>query len=519
MKRFSITILTACIIFLSACNKDKGNYDYKDINEIKISGIASGYSTVLGVDVLHIEPKLQMTETEADPARFKYYWILYRGTTIIDTLSTTPILDYKVNVSPDNYVLYLRVVDSKTGVTWKAGTNLTVGTRFSTGLMLMGTGDNGNAEMDMITMVTDTVVVRGILSASGLPALQDPVTVLHNGSKDTSGNQGRLWIMTKSGSYYLDRKSMLGNTSKKFGSIVVLTDNLNKESLTPVYYAPQIKERGGNTSSSGNFTRAIITSDGNLFTTHTFLTGGDFYQNPVNREQSNFNKLLVAAPRLWYAINSMTSVMWYDTDNQRFMNYAQFGTGTVSTVPADNPTDIFPWNQASVGRTLVYGENTRNTDGGSTNGNSFAIVKDNGNTHYIYKFYASGATPQKRDMYTVLPIAANFDKASCYAFSSRRTVVFYAVGNTLYAYDYNKGLEKSYVFPEVVDEVTMLRFDTQIDFATNALYIGTYNTSTKGRLRRFMVGTDPNTVTIAPVDRSDWDGLIKIKDMNWRAVN
>jgi hypothetical protein len=519
MKRFSLTILTAVITFLSACYKDKGNYDYKDINEIKISGIAANYSTILAVDVLHIEPKIEMTEGGTDPTRFSYYWILNRGTTAIDTLGTAPILDYKVNVEPNSYVLYFRVVDNETGLAWKAGTNLTVGTRFSIGLMLMGTGDNGNAEVDMITMVTDTVVVRGILSASGLPALQDPVTVLHNGSRDTSGNQGRVWIMTKSGSYYIDRKLMLGNTSKKFGSIVVLTDNLIKESLTPVYYAPQFKDRAGNTSSSGNFTRAIITSDGNLFTTHTFLTGGDFYQNPVNRESGNFNKLLIAAPCLWYPINNMTSVMWYDTENQRFMNYAQFGTGTVSTVPTDNPTDIFPWNQASVNRTLVYGENTRNTDGGSTNGNSFAIVKDNSNTHYIYKFYASGATPQKRDIYTVLSVATNFDKASCYAFSSRRTVVFYAVGNTLYAYDYNKGLEKSYVFPEIVDEITMLKFDTQIDFASNGLYVGTYNTSTKGRLRRYIVGSNPNIVDITPVDRSDWNGLIKIKDMNWRAFN
>ncbi len=94
------------------------------------------------------------------------------------------------------------------------------------------------------------------------------------------------------------------------------------------------------------------------------------------------------------------------------------------------------------------------------------------------------------------------------------------MGNTLYAYDYNKGFEKSYTFPELGgDDITMIKFDTQIEHTTNALYIATYNSSAKGRLRRFMVGTDPNTVTITPVERADWDGLIKIKDMNWRAVN
>ena len=517
MKKITIIILTAFITFGLACFKDKGNYDYKNINEIKIAGMAASYSVVLGVDVLHIAPKIQMTEVDTDPGRFNYYWILYNNTTVVDTLGTGPVLDARVNVSPDTYVLYLRIIDNATGVAWKAGTNVTVGTRYSTGLMLMGTGENGNAEVDMITMVNDTVVVHGILANSGLPALHDPVTILQSGGKDTASNRGRLWVMTKSGSYYLDRKSMFGNTTRNFGSILVTTDNLNKESLTPILYMPQIRDRAGNT---GNiYARAIMTSDGNIFATHTYITGGDFYVNPVNREQSNFDRLIKTAPFLFYPIGTMTSMMWYDTEGQRFMNYATF-TGAYSTIPTDNTADVFPWNQSSTGRTLVYGENTRNTDGGSTNGNSFAIMKDNSNNHYIYKFYASGATPVKRDLYTVSSIATDFDKASFYAFSSRRSVVFYSAGNTLYAYDYNKGYEKLYQFPELgSDEITMLKFDTQIDDATNALYIATYNPATKGRLRRYMVGADPNTVTITPVDRSDWDGLIKIKDMNWRAIN
>src|SRR5699024_10573056 len=100
--------------------------------------------------------------------------------------------------------------------------------------------------------------------------------------------------------------------------------------------------------------------------------------------------------------------------------------------------DIFPWNQPA-GRTLVYAENTRNTDGGSTNGNSFAIMKNADNTCLIYKFYANGTNPAKRGAYEVKPMATDFEKADHYAFSSNRSVVFYSVGNKLYAYDYNPG--------------------------------------------------------------------------------
>jgi len=65
----------------------------------------------------------------------------------------------------------------------------------------------------------------------------------------------------------------------------------------------------------------------------------------------------------------------------------------------------------------------------------------------------------------------------------------------------------------------MLKFDTEIDPATNSLYIATYNGKTKGRLRRFMVGTNPDVVEITPVANADWDELVKIVSMSWRAYN
>ncbi|WP_165760308.1 PKD-like family lipoprotein [Niastella populi] len=523
MKRFSIIILTAYITFLSACYKDKGNYDYRDINEIKISGLAAGYAYVLGT-TLHIDPAIQMSQKDLDTAAAAYYWILYKDeSTIIDTIGRSAVLDTRIVVEPAVYTLWLRVVDKATGVTYKANTKVTVSTLFSIGMLLIGTDNNGNAEAEMISMVKDTIIFRNILSSSGLPGLRDPMSCMFFGGTSTNPNIARLWVMTKSGSYFLDRLTMGGNTSRKFANICITNEIANKEAITPVVGMPQVRDKGGATSGGTNaWGRAVITTDGDIFATHSLLNGGDYYANPINREATDFSKRLKAAPYFWYAIanyGSSPSMMWYDTDNQRFMVYANFVAAN-STAPADVAGDIFSWNLASQGRTLVYGENSRNTDNGSTNGNSFAIVKDNTGAHYIYKFYATGTAPQKRDLYTVSPIAIDFDKADFYAFSSKRTVIFYSVGNKLYAYDYNKGLEKFYQFPELsADEITMLKFDTQIDFSTNSLYVATYNGTTKGRLRRYNVGSNPNTVDITPVPGADWDGMIKIKDMNWRGVN
>ncbi len=363
----------------------------------------------------------------------------------------------------------------------------------------------------MLAMLPDTLHMKNILSNSGLPPLREPVSLIHTGGTATLM---KMWVLTKTGSYYLDRATMEGTLSNNFSRLLFISDNIAAEALHPVVIAPQIiKETGkvGNTSYRG-----FVTVGGDVFAGAPVLMG-DYYNNPVNRVAKDPEVRIPAAPYLLYAINSMSSLMWYDLKNNRFMNITNF-LGTTSTVLADDD-DTFPWNQPE-GRTIVYAENTRNTDGGSTNGNSFAIMKDADNTHHVYKFYANGTNPTKRAAYVISAMATDFDKADFYAFSSNRSVIFYSVADKLYAYDYNPGFEKIYNFPEFGnDEITMLKFDTQMDHLTNSLYIATYNKQDKGTLRRFKVGTNPDRVEVLLQENSTWDDMIKIKDVNWRAVN
>jgi len=106
-----------------------------------------------------------------------------------------------------------------------------------------------------------------------------------------------------------------------------------------------------------------------------------------------------------------------------------------------------------------------------------------------------------------------------YAFSSLRSVIFYVANNKLYAYDYDPGNEKCYQFDIFGgDEITMIKFDTQINPDANALYIATYNSTNKGQLERYVVNTDPNSVTLTVDPLSVWHNLIKVKNFSWRPV-
>ncbi|WP_166664863.1 PKD-like family lipoprotein [Pedobacter metabolipauper] len=516
MKLYKYTLLLLSLAGLGSCSKDLGNYEYHDINEVTITGVNKTYTLRRGFDTLRINPTILGTMDESDPSRYQFRWILRNTTGFLDTIGEERNLVYPIVLEPIPHDLYYRVTDKKTGVEWRSNSVLTISTPFSRGLLLMGEDDQGYAEAEMLSMLSDTLHLKHLLSESGLPRLREPVSFLHTGGNLDS--YLKLWALTKTGSYYLDRITMKATTNNNFSKSLFMSEQIDPETLHPIAVAPQIRTAAG--AISATFYRVMLTKAGDLFACFLLINGGDFYNNPINRVATAQQVRIPAAPYLLYSTGDMTTVMWYDTQNQRFLNYNGFGSATASTVLADVAGSAFPWNQAQSGRSLVYAENTRNTDGGSTNGNSFAIMKDAGNAHYVYKFYASGAAPAKRAAYTILPIATDFAKADHYAFSSNRSVIFYSVGGKLYAYDYNPGNERFYQFPEIgADEITMLKFDTQIDYLANSLYIGTYNSTTKGTLRRFTLGTNPNVVDLLPAAKSTWSGLVKIKDINWRAVN
>jgi len=516
MKISKYIIGLSLLFTVFSCKEDLGNYDYQEINEVAIQGIDDTYEVVANVDTLKIKPIYTMTENADEPGRFSYIWVTKTDLIFMDTLGREKTLNYPVDLAPNKYTLQLRVFDHKTKVTWLKRMNLNVGTAYSKGWLIMGENEKGFADLDMISISKDTLLVKGIASSSGVPTLKGPLLAQHTGGQFETTY--RMWLSTSSGAYYLDRASMKANPKNTFGSLIYTTDNINKEEMTPAFIAPQFTNNNGGTG--GNFSRAVVTSNGFVFANSLF-GAPDYYANPVNRHTNNFAKLLKAAPYLMYSIGSFNVVIWYDTDNDRFMQLTSVGSSTTSAYPQELPGDVFPWNQAGTGRKFRYSENTRNTDNGSQHGNSFAVLVDNTKKSFIYKFYANGQTPQKRALYNVSAIATDFDKADYYAFSSKRTVVFYAVGAKLYAYDYNPGNEKIYEFPSIgVDQITMLKFDTTVDAGTNSLYIATYNNTTKGTLRRFNVGSNPNVVEIQEVTSSKkWEGLVKIKTMNWRPFN
>lgn len=176
MKKIVNCLLVAALAFaVSSCYKDKGNYDYEPVDDVKLSGFElSGYSKIALKDVLHIDPVIDgMSGSD-----FSYIWALckaynendatYKGVPPIDTISREKILDFPVEIAPGQYFLYFTVTNNNGGVSYYHKSDLTVTTEFATGFYVLKEV-SGNTDMDMHKFDSEVLlanVIKGIQGVS-----------------------------------------------------------------------------------------------------------------------------------------------------------------------------------------------------------------------------------------------------------------------------------------------------------------------------------------------------------------
>lgn len=508
-------ILPVLALMFNSCYKDKGNYEYKDINEISISGLNTSYDVLFRVDTLRIEPQIDFTMDTQDPDRYVYEW---RVGTATDNnkrplIGSERNLEYPVTLLPGSYTLYFNVRDKETGVTWTQGTTVVVTTAVATGFYISGEDAEGFMDVDMVAMLpADTVIVKSLLADNGMPRYRQPIRAFHTGTTSNARN-AKLWVLSKEGSYFVSTNTFETAPDNVFKNFVFTTFQLPGD-IYPADVAPKVYAANGSSMVSGGSSRVVLTNTGHLFFANLF--NGDIYGNPVNRIAAKPLETFKLAPYLMYTTQRWNKYLVFDEDNNRFL----WGTG--GGVPSTMLTALtdaggpFPWNQGETNRKLVYAENVKNFDDGSSLGNSYALMKDDQNEFHIYKIYVEGTfAPVKRGYYHIKPIAQDFQNASLYSFASTRPAMFYAVGSKLYAYDFNPGFEKSYLVQDFGEEITMVNVDAQYGNGSQ-LYVATYNPITGGTIRKFTMGDDLNNLVMTMAEDVHWTGLLKVRKMDWR---
>ncbi|MDR2283023.1 MAG: hypothetical protein LBE37_07440, partial [Sphingobacterium sp.] len=507
--------LMAILVF-GGCSKDLGSYDYKEINEIAFGGIATSYTSTYE-EVLKIEPELNFTKSGETPERYSYEWKLVKSIPTTDAdwagviVGRARALDYFVSAYPGSYSLYYKVTDKETDVTWSTRTSLTVTTQTATGFLLIGEDEEGYAAVEMVVMRSgaDTVILKGLIADKGLPKFKGAVNIFHTGGSSRP-SEAKLWVAGTEAGYYVNTSTFESSERNVFARLMFSSYSF-PSTIFPVDYAPKVAATNGSVIGSQ---RVILTNTGDLFTAG--IISGDIYGNPVNRlSVVDGDPLIKLAPYIMHGGNSgLSGYVVFDKDSNRFLRTSS-SSATNLTVMADGKDDLFPWNQPE-GRRLIYAENTKNTDGGASTGNVFALMKDAAGHHYIYKFSAYGA-PSKKNGYTIPDrFNAALGQSRLFAFASTRTAMYFAIGSVLYAYDYNSGNERIITIKDFGEEITMLHADIQASATSLDLYVATYSPQTQGTIRKMILQNNTNTIELKEDTGTVWSGLSRIRKMNWR---
>ena len=133
------------VLFFYACYDDKGNYEYRDINEITVEGIDASYARDVD-DSLRIYPVLKGTMYD-DTSRFTYRWEV-TGRTLAETYN----LEIQIDMVPGERSCRFVVKDKETEVEKYHRFSLNVSSSTAGDLIMVLSKYQGRAELSYLRL-------------------------------------------------------------------------------------------------------------------------------------------------------------------------------------------------------------------------------------------------------------------------------------------------------------------------------------------------------------------------------
>lgn len=468
-------ILLLLVTFLYGCYKDKGNYDYTDINKIVITDeAAKDRIFIFQGDVLNLSPTINQTKQTDD---LSYLWFVYNNssnstyTMPRDTLARTKDLSIKITgdifVLGENYKLTVKATDNKTGISSFQLYDLTISNKYGKGWMFLE--ERGNIG-DMSMILPDGSVEKNVYSLLNptLP-LNNPVSITSSPfdvTDDLSNPNKRIYIQMKNDAIELDNLTL----TKKFDIGYLFF-------AKPQIVAPSYIGWTGYLSGTSLYQRMGIAINNGLV--HTNMVGGfpgikkwgEALPNPNG--VYNYNILPFIAGGLGYS--ATYPIVVFDKKYQRFYSV---GTNSLTSFPSAAST-VFDLN--NVGMELLTLDSSNAPDQYN------AVMKD-GTTPYLLQFRLQTsvadpvATITKKQMN-----ASGIVNATSFASSTSSPHIFYATDNRLYKYETtSNSYNEAYAF---AGNETVTKMDYQKvapETGQQRLVVATWN-GTEGKVYFFNI--------------------------------
>lgn len=516
MKKYISLFLLATAAIFTSCVDDEGSYELSPINEMEVTiSNEDGYTAYIMGDPVLISADVKGTMAEEnDPDRYAYHWYVKIITDMVSQafrvvdLSSEREFNYTAgdDLIPGSYNLYLEVEDKETGLKVLQQTTLSIASQATTGFLVLGEASDGSTKMDMIaTMAEDTVLLENVFTDSNI---KSPESLFFTGPLDSYQH---LWLTTADQSYSLTSGSYFNLLEDNSIENYMLTsfDVIRPMRVLEMYphYDPSSRR-----PARADPNRGYITEDA-VFQVSTMASGGILaYGNPINRYDVLSTELFKPYPLAFLTSGYISSfsfyVILYDMDNNVFvMPNSNSSTPTICNKLQGG--NLFDWDQKTYpdNRHLVFGQN-------GIASFSYALLTDDQNKWYIYKFVVNSAKKQELAKEVDLSKAKDFDKATFYAFSDLETEIVYAVESQLWAYDYERQIAK--MLKDYGKPIIYLIRDIESTTNNSNFCIATSSGDGTSTLSWFTLGENPDDIIFEEDEDMVWEINSTIKAVQWK---
>lgn len=449
MKWYIILILWLTCGLIS-CYDDKGNYDYKDIDELTITGIPEeAISALYKAENLVISPKvISKFEGEISADNSNYEFAYYYNKSASSDYLTSSLLDSSkvkdlnilAEIDPGSYLGWFKVKDLRTNIVTSVEFSMNVVTSTTKGwLVLCEEGADRKVRMDMIGEIGNRIAIsRNVLDF--LPESHGAFQLYMESNMVYTGSLPYLNIYTEDGSFRV--YSYNGNFQKSYG------DPRSVEFIRAITDIIAVED--------ASYSNLVITTDGDVYQRRGT---NSVYDVKINVDIPLTEPTYKIAPFVGvsWSQNAFNGVL-YDQTNKEFKYFLAYAynvaNGEKYLFDPQEPEPEAKYFDWKTGKDMVYMS-------GTAQGNRvFALLKDASGQYSIYGI----TTGQYNASVTQYFARNNIDapglaSATCFAFHPTLPFLFYNSGNAVYLYDMSTQSAQRVLTLGAGEEVSMLKFN------------------------------------------------------------
>ena len=393
--KIKILFVVMFLLIITSCYEDKGNYDYREMNDIEISVETESSSYALGDKVIS-KPKLVFTLGK-EPSDLSYEWT-FDGHVIADTRD----LEWIADTIASTKELRLAVMDNNTGVTYFGSTYISVSSAYASNGWVVLSEKEGISTLAFLREQTEEGILKPVVTRdiyqmiNGVPMGTQPVSMYPHWTERWDGEDKTswLWVAQKGGQGAVD---ISGSSYKQEGILSqMFLSKSYPEGFVPVGVIDM------------QFLTMAIGEDGIIYTrvkdSNLLFNSSNFLDRPLTSDEEG--KIKVDGSMIAYApFDEHGGMVLYDKNSSQYLHIADYKSwqgynysGKVLPLKVEEyeygPSDARLDNMKDYS---VYFVGASLVDWGDVS--YMSIIKDKAGRFYIQKFtveaYGGGSSVTK----------------------------------------------------------------------------------------------------------------------------